>query len=262
MLQRLLPVLLGLSVMGGARVVRAGGEHLPEPVLQENITDIDARDVGDVEFDFTPGYVHAQHSSSGLWATGFEAEWRPIDRLGIGGEVELSGDLAGARFLAPVHVVPRLSASFVFVRDFTRKVFLQAEVGGRYEGSSELAQLDPTEFVLPYWAGVRGATVVGPVNFRMSALAEAGGSFIHAPLSTGGAALLPFEGTANAAVGVEVITDWARRYPVLLAPEVQFVTQALGRPVRLQVAFPVTLGAKGQDATYGISLRFVLEPDE
>lgn len=262
MQRRLATALVVLSIVGDARAARAGEDTLPEPVIQENITDIDALDVGSLELDLTPRYVRAQHSSSGLWATGLEAEWRPIDRVGIGGEVEVSGELDASKFLAPAHVVPRASASFVFLRDFERKVFLQAEAGGRYDGPGELAQLDPTELVLPYWAGIRGAAVAGPADLRLSALAEAGRSFVHAPLNTGAALLLPFAGSAKAAVGVEALADWARRYPLLLAPQAQLLTHAAGRPVRLQVAFPVTAGAKGADATYGISFRFVLEPDE
>ena len=165
-------VLGGLSLLGAAHFARAGETTLAEPLIQENITDIDALEVGSLEFDLTPAYLRAQHSSAGLWTTGLEAEWRPIDRLGVGAEVDLAGALDGSTFVPPAHVVPRASLSYVFLRDFERSVFLQAELGGRYDGSSDLALIDPTEMVLPY--RVRGATVLGPIDTRVSVLGEAG----------------------------------------------------------------------------------------
>jgi hypothetical protein len=42
--------------------------------------------------------------------------------------------------------------------------------------------------------------VAGPIGLRLSARAEAGGFFVHAPLNTGVALLLPFTGSAKAAL--------------------------------------------------------------
>lgn len=64
------------------------------------------------------------------------------------------------------------------------------------------------------------------------------------------------------AISAELIADWARPAPFLVAPAAQFLTRILGKPVRFEVAVPMTVSAKESDAAYGIAFRFVIEPNE
>lgn len=236
---------------------------MSEPVIEENVTDVDGREAPTIEFDLTPAVLHGMHSNAGLWKNGIETEWRPFDRFGVGAELDASGTLDSWKPVGSIALVPRGALSYVFLRDFERSIFLQAEIAGRYNGSATLALIDPTETVLPYSFGLRTATNLGPVDFRFNALGEAGGSSAHAPVKGSMAALYTMIGeSVRGAIGAELIADWARTAPFLVAPEAQFLTRVFGKPVRFEVALPTTIGAKGNDATYGIAFRLVLEPNE
>jgi len=245
------------------RDARAGETTMAEPVIEENITDIDGREHPTIEFDLTPGVFHAMHTSAGFWRVGLESEWRPVDRVGVGLELDTLGALDDAKAVGAVHFVPRGALSYVVLRDFESQVFLQFEAGGRFDNGSALALADPTEFAQPYWAGVREAMKLGPLDLRAAAFGEGGGTSAHAPVRATAAALYSVVGTsARGAFGAELLADWSRESPFVVAPEAQLVVHALGFPVRLEVAVPVTVGAKGNDAAYGLAFRFVLEPNE
>ena len=264
MLRTKVAAVLGVLVALIAHEARAGETTMSEPVIEENITDIDGRESPTIEFDLTPGLEHAQHSNAGLWKNGLEMEWRPFDRAGIGLEVDSTGSLDGAMPIGPVLVVPRGALSYVVARDFERNLFLQAELGGRYNGSdTALALVDPTEFALPYWAALRGAAKLGPLDMRSAVIGEAGGTAVHAPVRMSAAALYTIIGGATrGAFGAELWADWARQAPFVVAPQAQYLMRVFGKPMRFEVAVPITVGAKGDDASYGLAFRVVLEPDE
>jgi hypothetical protein len=255
------------AVLGGAVLVatpwaRAGETTLAEPVIEENITDIDSREPRSIEFDLTSAAFRSTDTRAGLWRAGLETEWRPFDRAGIGLELETLGSLDGASPVGAVHVVPRGALSYVMLRDVERQVFLQLEAGGRFNDGESLALADPTEIGLPYWAGVREAMKLGPLDLRAAAFGEAGGTSAHAPVRASGAVLYSMVGeSARGAFGAEVLADWSRASPFVLAPEAQILTRGLDRPMRFELAVPFTIGAK-EEASYGVAVRIVLEPDE
>lgn len=255
---------LGVLVSFIAREARAGETTMSEPVIEENITDIDGRESPTLEFDLTPGVLRAQHSSAGIWKNGLEMEWRPFDRAGLGLEVDTAGSLDGAKPTGAVLVSPRGALSYVLARDFEHNLFLQGELGGRYNGTdTRLLLVDPTEVALPYWAALRGAAKLGPLDMRSAVAGEAGGTAVHAPLRTSVAALYTILGeTTRGALGTELWADWARRAPFVVAPQAEYLMRVFGKPVRFEVAVPITVGAKGDDASYGLAFRLVLEPDE
>jgi len=254
---------LGVVLLFSPRGARAGETTMSEPVIEENITDIDGRDFPTIEFDLTPGVFRSTRSRAGFWHTGLETEWRPLDRVGVGLELDSVGALDGPKPVGAVHFVPRAALSYVFLRDFARNVFLQAEVGARYDQGLSLALADPTEIAQPLWAGVREAMKLGPVDLRAAAFGEAGGTAVHAPVKASGAALYTILGaSARGAFGAELLADWSRASPFVVAPEGQFLLRVFGHPVRFGLAVPVTIRAKGGDGAYGLAFRFVLEPDE
>lgn len=263
MLRSTVAAVLGMCIVLLVRQARAGETTMSEPVIEENVTDVDGREAPTIEFDLTPGLLRAQHSNAGLWKNGLEAEWRPFDRFGVGAELDATGSLDGWKPVGPVDIDARGALSYVFLRDFERRIFLQAEVAGRYGGTAALALIDPTESVLPYSFGLRTATNLGPIDFRFNALGEAGGSSAHAPVKGSAAALYTMIGEhVRGALGAELVADWARSSPFLAAPEGQFLVRVFGKPVRFEVAVPITVGAKGNDASYGVAFRFVIEPNE
>src|SRR4051812_37807857 len=69
---------------------------LAEPVIEENITDVDSRESGTLEFDTTQTAVHARNNRNGIWRSTIEAEWRPFARAGVGADLGLGGPLDGA----------------------------------------------------------------------------------------------------------------------------------------------------------------------
>jgi hypothetical protein len=256
-------LLVVASLAGAPTPANAGETTLAEPVIEENITDIDSRHPQSLEFDFTPGVFRSTETGKGFWHVGLELEWRPFDRLGVGAELEPVGALDGAKPVGAVHFVPRGALSYVLLRDFEDQVFVQAEIGAHYESGLSLALVDPTDFAQPYWAGLREGMKFGPVDCRAAAFAQGGGTTAHAPIRGSGAALYSIIGTeVRAALGAEFIADWSNPSPFVAAPEAQILAPVLGRPVRFEIAVPLTVGASEADRGYGISVRIVLEPED
>jgi hypothetical protein len=253
---------LGLVVLA-TRPARAEETTMAEPVIDENITDIDSREKNSFEVDLTPGVFRSTSARSGFWHTAVEAEWRPFDRTGLGLELDAAGALDGARPTGATHIIPRGALSYVVFRDFDRQLFLQAEVGARYETTLPLTLVDPTEFGQPYWAGLREATKLGPIELRTGAFGQAGATAVHAPVRASEAVLYSIIGaTTRGAIGAEVLADWSRAAPFVLAPEAQLLARVFGHPIRFGAAVPFTLRARGNEGAYGVALKFIFEPDE
>jgi hypothetical protein len=239
------------------------GTSMAEPVIEENITDIDGTTVGTIEMDATGTFLHARaQPGGGLWDSGIEAEWRAIDRLGLGLELSATGSVSGS--YGAVTYRPRGAISWVLMRDLTRRLFLQAEATARYEAGTEPALIDVTEPALPYTLGLRAAGAWGPLVLRAGLIGEAGRAPAHAPLRTSAAALITLsrEGL-QATLGLEGILDLARDEPVVLAPEIGVLFVVAGRvPVRIGLSVPVTMGGSSNSSSLGLVLRIVLEPSD
>jgi hypothetical protein len=250
-------------ILGGIRAAQAGETTLAEPMIEENITDIDAAKVGTLEFDLTGASLASRAAGRpGTWSTEIESEWRPLDRLGLGGALAAGGPTSGLSPTSVTSFTPRLAASYVFVRDRPHELFLQWEMSARYAAEKDSALGDPLEATLPYAFGVRWATEVGPLTLRSAVLGEAGGSFVHAPLRQSYAALLKcLDFSSLFYLGAELIDDWARTSPVVVVPEAELLTRLFGVPIRAAVGVPATVGAK-EGAELGVGFRFVVEPDE
>jgi hypothetical protein len=239
------------------------GTSLAEPVIEENITDIDGTTVGTVEMDVTGTFLHARaQPGGGLWDSGIEAEWRAVDRLGLGLELSASGAISGNAPRGAGAYRPRGAMSWVLVRDLPRRLFLQAEGTARYEAGTEPALMDVTEPALPYTLGLRAAGAWGPLVLRAGLIGEAGRAAAHAPVRTSAAALITLSREAlQATFGLEGMLDLARDEPVVLAPEIGVLVIFAGRvPVRIGLSAPVTMGGSSSSSSLGFVLRIVLEP--
>ena len=104
-----------------------------------------------------------------------------------------------------------------------------------------------------------GAIRRGPLTLRATVGAEAGGAFVHAPVHTDGAVLLPFSGDGRVGFfGLEVRADWARPAPLILAPDVVALVTPLGLPFSLTLALPFEVGAAATEVSYGVFMRLML----
>jgi hypothetical protein len=255
-----LPALAALA----ARHAHAGETTLAEPIIEENITDVDGTEIGTLEFDVTGAALASRASRTGLYRSSLEAEWRPLDRLGLGAELATNGTLDGASPLSPSAFVPRGAASYVVLRDRERVFYLQAETSYRHAFGDEAILHDPTESALPFSSGLRMATQAGPFTIRAALFVEAGGASAHAPVRAGYAVLANFfgDGGARFYVGAEAVADWARERPFVVVPEALFLTRVFDKPMRFGLGVPTTVGARGEESSFGIAFRIVLEPDE
>jgi hypothetical protein len=140
---------------------------------------------------------------------------------------------------------------------------LQAEASGRFVAGTEEERRDVTDPALPYAFGLRWATQVSALTLRAGAFGEGGGAVAHAPIRGSYAVLWDFPVmSSHFDVGAELVADWARTSPFLVMPEVLFLTPISGRPIRFGLGLPFTLGAKGDDAAWGIAFRLVAEPGD
>jgi hypothetical protein len=262
--RRLLKLALPAIAAFVGRHANAGETTLAEPIIEENITDVDGTEIGTLEVDVTGAALASRASRKGLYRSSLEAEWRPLDRLGVGAELAATGTLDAASPLAPRAFVPRVAGSYVVLRDRERVFYLQAETSYRHAFGDEALLHDPTESALPFSSGLRMATQAGPFTIRAALFVEAGGASAHVPLRAGYAVLANFfgDGGARFYVGAEAIADWARERPFAVVPEALFLTRVLDKPMRFGLGVPTTVGARGEESSFGIAFRIVLEPDE
>ena len=217
-----------------ASPARADETTLAEPIIEDNITDIDSVEVGSLEVDWSGALLRPRAAGRmGVWSTTLEAEWRALERLGLGAEFAAAGASNGAAPRAASLYGGRLAASYVLMRDDAANRYLQAEVAGRQSAGAEPAFPDATESALPYVLGVRWASQHGPLTLRAAVFGEAGGAPQHAPVRASMAALWLFEpASSRAYLGLEIIGDAASRSPAMLIPQGLVLMKWFGKAVR------------------------------
>jgi hypothetical protein len=103
----------------------------------------------------------------------------------------------------------------------------------------------------------------GRFTLRATAGGEAFGAVAHAPLHTDAALLTGFlPDERYGFVAVDVRADWARRAPLVVAPELVADGSAFGIPLRFGAALPVNVGARRTAESFGIALRLTLISSE
>lgn len=232
---------------------------LPEALLTESTTDIDAEEAGELEWEANLARIGARMGGANATLTGLEVEWRVLKELGFRIEPSYAQTVdAGAS-------APRTFAgvggalAFGLFHDFTRGLHVQGEIAGRTPESANAALFEPGESELPFAADLLGAIRLDRWTLRATVGGEAGGAFAHAPVHTDLAlqtGLGPEERFGF--VGFELRADWAREAPLVVAPEIVADAAPIGLPFRLGLALPVNVGADATTPSYGLFLRLIL----
>jgi hypothetical protein len=252
------PCLLAIgSTSGAALATESARRPLPEAILTESTTDIDAEASGELEVEANAGRTAAPTGGSGATLTSVEVEWRALRELGLRLEPTCSWVQDGA---APASRELGLSGALALglLHDRLRDLHLQAEVQARTPEAGGTQAFDPGETVLPLAADLLAAIRRERWTVRATVGAEAGGPWVHAPLHTDLAILTGLSRDERFGfVALEVRADWARRAPVMLAPEVMADVAPLGLPLRVGIALPVNVGAEPTAASYGFLFRIM-----
>src|SRR6516165_9498881 len=112
--------------------------RMPEPVLGESITDIDASKAGELEVDLTASVGHS--GGTRVWQGSVEVESRVTNRLGL--EIELGHSFAS---VPEPGLVLRLAASWSLVHLDGIGFHGQAELSARLAGQIEVSPDFPTQ---------------------------------------------------------------------------------------------------------------------
>ena len=231
---------------------------LPESILTESTTDIDAEEAGEVEYELNVATVAAQRGGARALLTSVEVEWRLGRELGVRFEPSYAHLVSSA---APAEGVFGANGALALglLHDFPRDFHLQAEILARTsEGATELP-FEPGETELPVAADLVAAKRYGRWTLRATAGGEVGGTFVHAPLHTDVALLTGFVSEERFGfLAIDLRADWARQAPIVVAPEFVADATSLGLPFRLGVALPVNLNAEPTRPSYGIFVRLTL----
>jgi hypothetical protein len=241
-----------------ARVAFATRPPLPESILTESATDIDAEAAGELEYEANLTKLRARAGAAQETLASVEVEWRALRELGfrlepVAAHLSDSGrgsgkdsyGLGGALALGLLH-------------DFVHDWHLQAEFLGRTSHHETARLFDPTDTELPYAANLLSAIRIGRWTFRSTAGIEVGGSYARAPLHTDIAILTGI--TREERFGFLVIegrADWARSDPLVLAPEYVADATPIGLPFRLGIALPINVGVAASGVSYGMFMRLV-----
>lgn len=255
----------------GAVANRAGAEEvverppLPEPVLTESVTDIDAAEGGELELALNAYSLVPRTGNARAAQTSVEAEYRLTRLLGVRVEPSISRLRAPGALDAENELGVGGAVALTLLHDFAHDFHLQAELSGRTPGlrgrdagrSSEL-----NEAALPYDVALRAAWRVGRFTFRPGLGAEAGGASAHAPLRASFAVLTGLDDAARLGfVGLEADADFARRAPLVLAPNLVADLTPLDVPFRLALALPLFVGVDRALPFSGVYLRLLFVSD-
>jgi hypothetical protein len=231
---------------------------IPEPILVETITDIDAHRAGEVEYELNTLYMRSREGGAYELEGGPEVEWLATDRLGTILEVFGSRDATGA---PPTnHVGVTAGLSWKLLHDFRRDFHLQAEIWGRYP--FELETNDPGEQALPFALNLASALQMGRWTLRSTMGVSAGGKAAHVPLQ-GGAVLLTGLGGSqgDGFCGLEIVADGAKLAPLTLAFDLVPDLTRAGLPFRVGVVGSYAFGAPQTVPSWGVFLRIFVESE-
>ena len=232
---------------------------LPESILTESTTDIDADEAGELEYEANLTRVGARTGGAFATLASVELEWRALRRLGLRLEptyahITPSGSTRGRDAFGLGGAV-----AFGLWHDFERDQHLQLEILGRTADHGASPVFDPGESELPAALDLVGAQRFGRLTLRATVGAEAGGQFANAPVHTDLSVLSGIVSDARFGyLAFELRADWASPAPLVLAPEVISDLVPLGLPLRMGLVLPVNLGASATAPSYGLFLRVIL----
>jgi hypothetical protein len=234
---------------------------LPEPILTETATDIDSSAGGELELALNGYSLLPRTGGARAAQASIEAEYRITRLLGVRVEpwFARTRESGAATFDRELGIGGALAVTLL--HDFAHDLHLQAEIAGRTPGlagrdaalSSEL-----NEAALPYDVSLRAAMRVGRFTLRPSIGAEAGGTSAHVPLRASLAVLTGLDdATRFGFFGLEIDSDFARRAPLVLAPNLVADLTSLELPFRLGLALPLFVGRDRELPFAGVYLRLL-----
>jgi len=229
--------------------------RMPEPVLGESITDIDASKAGELEVDLTASVGHS--GGTRVWQGSVEVESRVTNRLGL--EIELGHSFAS---VPEPGLVLRLAASWSLVHldgiGFHGQAELSARLAGQIEEGPNLG-----EPRLPYSAGFRFGLDRNWYTLRLGIGAATGEApSAHAiPAWASATVLFNFGRSRWGSLGLDSAADWTRPNPFTLAPT--FILNGHGLHIPGTVAVVGLYGIPGgnQDAWFGLLVRVIADFD-
>jgi hypothetical protein len=231
---------------------------LPESILTESATDLDAEDAGEVEWEANFASVGARRGGAHATLTSLEVEWRALKNLGLRLEPSYTRTREGA-LPGQNHFGVSGALAVGLFHDFARDFHLQAELLGRTPESENARVFEPEETELPVAADLLAAARRGRWTLRATVGGEAGGSFAHAPLHTDLALMTGIASEERFGfVVIEARADWARQAPFVLAPEFIADLTSLALPFRVGLALPFNVGADETRPSYGMFVRVIL----
>ena len=233
---------------------------LPEPLLTETVTDLDGTEAGELEIAVNASQLVSRRGGFRNLQTSVEAEWLALRRLGFRFEPAYSRSIApGAGSQGAFSFGAQ--ASYKLYQDFAHDFHLQVEGGGRVLGPSLLA-LQPGDPAARFYIDLRSGIRVGRWTARYGVGASAGDVIEHAPVRASLAIMTGFASSERYGFwGVEADADWARKQPIIVAPNVVADPTSLGVPFRIGVAVPLLVGAPAATPSAGIFLRVIFVTD-
>ena len=232
---------------------------MPEPILTESVTDLDAVEGGETEYALNVQTLAALRGGARARQASVEAEWRATQHLGLRLEPSFASLVEEGR---SSELGLQGALAWGLVNDFEHDFHAQAEVTGRVAGNDKPYESQPGDFSLPFSAGLRTGLRIGALTIRPGAGVEAGGPVAHAPVWGGVGALYPLgrEGRLGF-FGLELDADAGRTTPVIVAPNFLADTLSIGLPLRLGLAIPWVVGAPANEPQVGIYLRVLLRTE-
>ncbi len=233
---------------------------IPEPILIETATDIDAFEACEYEIEANAISMRPLRGGGFHLVGSVEAEWLITRRFGVRIEPSVSRDLDRAGADGETTFAGSLAASWKLFHDFRHDFHGQIEMAGRLPWTRS-PFTEPGESALPFVFDLPVAYRPGPITLRSFVGAGAGRVGAHVP-ARGGLALLAPLGPSDrfGFFGVEVEADGARRAPFVVALDVTSSLMPVGVPVRLGFALPWVIGARADEPALGLMFRLIVEP--
>jgi hypothetical protein len=230
---------------------------IPEPILVETITDIDAPRAGEIEVELNSSFMRSPEGGAFQLEVGPEIEWLVTDHLGT--MLELFG---GREADADAPSVNRFGVgaglSWKLLHDFPHDFHLQAEARGRFP--TDLSTTEPGESALPFSVDLLSALRAGRWTVRSSIGVSVGHGAAHLPVQGSAVVLTGFGSSQRHGFwGLEATADGAKVAPFALGLDLVPDLTPAGLPIRVGVVGSYTFGAPATLPSWGAFLRIFIE---
>jgi len=247
-----IPLLLALATEPSAE-----RPPIPEPILVESITDIDAPAPGEIEFELNASLMRSRRGGAYELQLGPEIEWLATAHLGTMLEVNGTHE-AQAGGAGPNRFGVGAGVSWKLLHNFAHDFHVQAELRGHFP--ADLSATEPGESPLPVSLDLQSALRVGPWTLRNSIGVSAGGRPAQLPIR-GSAVLLTGIGASHrhGFWGVEATADGAKVAPLAIALDLVPDFSSVGLPFRFGLVGSYAFAAEATVPSWGVFLRLFIE---